>query len=96
MTWHKILLALLISFLFSSQQVQASEQAAFLNNGFLESLHKIARTKQVNIIVNAPDKALPDFKKPREVDILIKETAKAGDCVAGKVGNTWLIIARSR
>ena len=96
MAWHKVLLALLISFLFSPLQTQASEQAAFLSNGFLESLHKIARTKQVNIIVNAPDKALPDFKKSREVDILIKETAEAGDCVASKVGNTWLIIARSR
>lgn len=96
MVRHKILLALLIGLLLSSPQVRASEQAAFLSDGFLESLHKIARTKQVNIIVNAPDKAMPDFKKSREVDILIKETAQAGDSVASKVGNTWLIISRSR
>lgn len=75
-----------------------AQAMSFPENGLLARLHALAARASLNLIVNAPDRRLADFK-PSESQSSIEQLlaiADAASCTADRTGSIWLITARER
>lgn len=78
--------------------VNTAQAKSFPGNGLLARLNALAARASLNLIVNAPDRSLGDFK-PSESQSDIEQLlaiADAASCTADCTGSVWLITARER